>query len=243
MNHHQRAIFLQSSASLPVNMIKADSVAKPGAIGSNEAMISLNQKMQNIRQRSNSSNLDMAPIHSDRSKTIQHISTEASPMGADDLSVAAVMQQLRDPGLLITAHGSRGKPKTVRLQLVNSAITWRTENRKKPPGMAPGIPPKIGKVHSVPLTNIMYIDAGKQTTALRRMENSSVPETLCFSLLTKEGSLDLEASSPLERDALVTSFTLVLDEIHSQNNWRDGQRALHSDMPSSFDEYDEETQN
>jgi hypothetical protein len=213
---------------------------KPGVMGSNEAMLSLNQKMQNIRQRSNSSNLELSPIHNDRSKIIPPTSTDVNSTGADDLSVSAVMQQLRDPGLLITAHGSRGKPKIVRLQLVNSAITWRTENRRKAPGMSPGIPPKVGKVHSVPLTNIMYIDAGKQTTALRRVENSGVPENLCFSLLTKEGSLDLEASSALERDALVTSFSLVLDEIHSQMNWREGQRGLQIDMPSSFDEYDEE---
>jgi hypothetical protein len=178
-------------------------------------------------------------VQSEKNKMtmIQPMTTSATgSVGLDDLSVSAVMQQLREPGLLITAHGSRGKPKLVRLQLVNSAITWRTENRRNNSVM----PPKVGKVHSVPLTSIMYIDAGKQTTALRRVENSSIPEHLCFSLLTKEGSLDLEASSPLERDALVSSFSLVLDEIHSQMNWRDGQRGLLGDMPSSFDEYDEE---
>jgi len=214
-------------------------------MGSNEAMLSLNQKMQNIRQRSNSSNMDLTPTHNNNERPKPIITqitttTDVNSMGTDDLSVSAVMQQLRDPGLLITAHGSRGKPKIVRLQLVNTAITWRTENRRKVPGISPGIPPKVGKVHSVPLTNIMYIDAGKQTTALRRVENSGIPENLCFSLLTKEGSLDLEASSPLERDALVTSFSLVLDEIHSQLNWRDSQRGPQIEMPSSFDEYDEE---
>jgi hypothetical protein len=39
------------------------------------------------------------------------------------------MQELRDPGVLVVAHGSRGKPKTVRLQLTEGAITWRTETR------------------------------------------------------------------------------------------------------------------
>ena len=85
----------------------------------------------------------------------------------------------------------------------------------------------------------MYVDVGKQTTALRRVENASVPESLCFSLLTKEGSLDLEANSPRERDALISCFSLVLDEVHAQN-WRDIYRGLSNDMPSSFDEYDEE---
>eukprot|EP01083_Nonionella_stella_P064292 167420_1 len=77
----------------------------------------------------------------------------------------------------------------------------------------------------------------KATTALRTMENAAIPENLCLSLLTKEGSLDLEASDGLERDALVNCFSLVLDEVHAQN-WRDVYRAPSSDMPSSFDEFD-----
>ena len=149
----------------------------------------------------------------------------------DEVVVSAAMQQLREPGVLIVAHGSRGKPKTVRLQLTESAVTWRTETRKKSSGE-----PKVGKLHQVPLTHIMYVDVGKQTTALRRVENSAVPEALCFSLLTKEGSLDLEANSPRERDALVSCFSLVLDEVHAQN-WRDIYRGS-NEMPSSFDEMD-----
>lgn len=150
----------------------------------------------------------------------------------DEIVISAAMQQLRDPGVLIVAHGSRGKPKTVRLQLTESAITWRTETRKKR-----DVQPKMGKLHQVPLAHIMYVDVGKQTTALRRVENAQVPETLCFSLLTKEGSLDLEANSQRERDALVACFSLVLDEVHAQN-WRDIYRGPSSDMPSSFDELD-----
>jgi hypothetical protein len=154
-----------------------------------------------------------------------------APPPNDEIVVSAAMQQLRDPGVLIVAHGSRGKPKTVRLQLTEAAITWRTETRKK------SAVPKLGKLHQVPLSHIMYVDVGKQTTALRRVENAQVSEALCFSLLTKEGSLDLEANSPRERDALVSCFSLVLDEVHAQN-WRDIYRGPSSDMPSSFDELD-----
>lgn len=155
----------------------------------------------------------------------------------EEIVISAAMQQLRDPGVLIVAHGSRGKPKTVRLQLTESAVTWRTETRKK--GSAKDAKPKMGKLHQVPLSHIMYVDVGKQTTALRRVENASVSDALCFSLLTKEGSLDLEANSPRERDALVSCFSLVLDEVHAQN-WRDIYRGPSSDMPSSFDEVDQQ---
>jgi hypothetical protein len=159
----------------------------------------------------------------------------------DEIVISAAMQQLRDPGVLIIAHGSKGKPKTVRLQLTESAITWRTETRKKDPNngnvVNNKIPPKLGKLHQVPLSHIMYVDVGKQTTALRRVENAHVMEELCFSLLTKEGSLDLEANSARERDALVSCFSLVLDEVHAAN-WRDIYRGPSSDMPSSFDDFD-----
>jgi hypothetical protein len=156
----------------------------------------------------------------------------------EEIVISAAMQQLRDPGVLIVAHGSRGKPKTVRLQLTESAVTWRTETRKK---NSKENKPKMGKLHQVPLSHIMYVDVGKQTTALRRVENASVSDALCFSLLTKEGSLDLEANSPRERDALVSCFSLVLDEVHAQN-WRDIYRGPSSDMPSSFDEMDHQQQ-
>lgn len=165
-------------------------------------------------------------------------STMISGTSNDEAVISSAMQQLRDPGVLIVAHGSRGKPKTVRLQLTENAITWRTETRKKNANGVYTKDIKLGKLHSVSLANIMYVDVGKQTTALRRVENSAVPETLCFSLLTKEGSLDLESNSPRERDALVSCFSLVLDEVHAQN-WRDIYRGPSADMPSSFDEYDE----
>lgn len=152
----------------------------------------------------------------------------------DEVVISAAMQQLRDPGVLVVAHGSKGKPKTVRLRLVESAISWRTETQRKKPSQSGATGPKLGKLHHVPLAHILYVDVGKQTTALRRVENASVMEDLCFSLLTKEGSLDLECNSAQERDALVSCFSMVLDEVHA-SNWRDVQRVPSSDMPSSFD--------
>ena len=148
---------------------------------------------------------------------------------------------------MIIAHGSRGKPKTVRLQLTSSSITWRTETQKrKVPGSSFSKDVKLGKLHAVNLSDIMYVDVGKQTTALKRVENKNVPENLCFSLLTKEGSLDLESASARERDELVGAFSLVLDDVHNQSNlnWRDnhtlsGGRSRNRDVPSSFDDYED----
>ena len=147
----------------------------------------------------------------------------------DEIAISTTLQQLREGGVKIVAHGSKGKPKTVRLVLTENAIEWRTESSKRKN--------KVGKMHRVPLQHIMYVDVGKQTTALKRVENAAVSDQVCFSLLTKEGSLDLEASSSHERDALVNCFSYVLDEVHAKN-WRDVYRAPSSDLPSSFDEFD-----
>jgi len=85
---------------------------------------------------------------------------------------------------------------------------------------------------------VVSVDVGKEKTVLRRVENAAVSEQLCFSLLTKEGSLDLEFNSPRERDALVSCFSLVLDEVYAEK-WRDiCYRGLSSSNPSSFDEMD-----
>eukprot|EP01083_Nonionella_stella_P121053 363479_1 len=83
----------------------------------------------------------------------------------------------------------------------------------------PNASTRLEKMYQVPLTHIMYVDVGKATTALRTMENAAIPENLCLSLLTKEGSSDLEANDGLERDAMVNSFSLVLDEVPARN-WR-----------------------
>jgi len=207
----------------------SSSVAGGSVIQNNQLQQQQQQQQQRQGMMSNNNNQNTP------SGTASTIS--ASAAASDDIVVSAAMQQLRDPGVLIVAHGSRGKPKTVRLMLTETTITWRTEMRRKSPSNPNSKELKLGKLHSVLLSHIMYVDIGKQTTALRRVENASVSEALCFSLLTKEGSLDLEANSPRERDALVQCFSLVLDEVHAQN-WRDIYRGPSSDMPSSFDDGD-----
>ncbi|KAK1746147.1 hypothetical protein QTG54_002754 [Skeletonema marinoi] len=207
----------------------SSSVAGGSVIQNNQLHQQQQQQQQRQGMMSNNNNQNTP------SGTASTIS--ASAAASDDIVVSAAMQQLRDPGVLIVAHGSRGKPKTVRLMLTETTITWRTEMRRKSPSNPNSKELKLGKLHSVLLSHIMYVDIGKQTTALRRVENASVSEALCFSLLTKEGSLDLEANSPRERDALVQCFSLVLDEVHAQN-WRDIYRGPSSDMPSSFDDGD-----
>ena len=83
-----------------------------------------------------------------------------------------------------------------------------------------------GSDHRIPVANILYIDVGKKTAALHRT-SAGVSDSVCFSLLTQSGSLDLQTNSKLERDALVCSLSFVLDQVHTQN-WR----RLHDESPA-----------
>jgi hypothetical protein len=70
---------------------------------------------------------------------------------------------------------------------------------------------------------------GKKTNALQRLELvGQVAEQTCFSLLTQNGSLDLQANSKLERDALVSCFSMILDDVHAED-WR----ALYEGSPET----------
>ena len=60
----------------------------------------------------------------------------------------------------------------------------------------------------------MAVDVGKRTAPLGRIEVAGVNPKLCFSLLTKGGSLDLESNNSEECETLVRTFSLMLDEVH-----------------------------
>ena len=112
-----------------------------------------------------------------------------------------VKQTLRKPpGIKFIAHGTKCKPRPVWITLNNSSttattptelseyqncLTWRAElksNKKK-----------LGNLRKVTFDEVLGIELGKKSTALRRVQTANgVNENDCFSLLTKTGTLDLE---------------------------------------------------
>ena len=58
---------------------------------------------------------------------------------------------------------------------------------------------------------------------------------MCFSLLTQNGSLDLQANSKLERDALVSCFSMILDDVHTED-WRALYEASPEPSTANFSE-------
>eukprot|EP00538_Stauroneis_constricta_P004720 CAMPEP_0119554512 /NCGR_PEP_ID=MMETSP1352-20130426/6990_1 /TAXON_ID=265584 /ORGANISM="Stauroneis constricta, Strain CCMP1120" /LENGTH=446 /DNA_ID=CAMNT_0007601119 /DNA_START=124 /DNA_END=1464 /DNA_ORIENTATION=+ len=137
--------------------------------------------------------------------------------------LAETMTRLQGRGIRLMAHGVQCEPKRVWIKLdqESDSVTWQTEFPRRVPNQSGEVSIVLmrGSLHRISLKQVLYIDVGKKTNALMRHENQRVPEQTCLSLLTQNGSLDLQANSKLERDALVSCFSMILDQVHSED-WR-----------------------
>jgi hypothetical protein len=153
--------------------------------------------------------------------------------------IEETMNRLQARGVRLIAHGVQCDPKRIWLKMdettttstnqPNPAVTWQTEFPKRVPNQAGEVSIVLmrGTMHRIALKQVLYIDVGKKTNALMRPENRKVLEATCFSLLTQNGSLDLQTNSKLERDALVSCFSMILDNVHQAEDWR----ALYEKSP------------
>jgi hypothetical protein len=136
--------------------------------------------------------------------------------------IAETMARLQGRGIRLVAHGVHCNPKRVWIKLDDDAtsVTWQTEFPRRVPNQAGQVSIVLmrGSLHKIALCNVLYIDVGKKTNALQQLPEN-VPAPCCFSLLTQNGSLDLQANSKLERDASVSCFSMILDDVHAED-WR-----------------------
>lgn len=132
-------------------------------------------------------------------------------------------RRLQGTGMRLTAHGVQCPSKRIWLQYVGEETTlfWQTEFPRQVPSTAARASTVWvrGARHRIPAGNVLYIDVGKKTTALLQTPATVLPST-CFSLLTQAGSLDLQANSKLERDAVVSALSYILDIVHQGSDWR-----------------------
>ena len=77
--------------------------------------------------------------------------------------------------------------------------------------------------HLVPIGDITGVDIGKRTPTFALGDAVFAHESLCFSVLLREGrSIDLAASAKMERSALVEGFSMILHQMTSWNGKQDG---------------------
>jgi hypothetical protein len=134
------------------------------------------------------------------------------------------LRRLSSRGVRLTAHGVQCDPRRIWLRFVvdQVSLTWQTEfpqhvrnndNDNKHHASSSRIVIVRGAIHQIPMSNIIYVEVGKQTAALARTSAIHIPEQTCLSLLTQQGSLDLQCNSRLERDALVSALCFLLDHV------------------------------
>jgi len=176
--------------------------------------------------------------------------------------LSSTLTSLREPGIRLHAHGTQCEPRRIWIQLDvhKEMLEWRTENRSDPKEsnensngnnftQARSVQETytLGPKHMIALQDIIYVDVGKTTSALQLLGEDEISCDVCFSVLTKSGSLDLNAGNKLERDALISCLCLILDTIHldtgNGNGNADGKswRDLHIQQGSSISQSTEGT--
>lgn len=151
-----------------------------------------------------------------------HPDTTSNHKVPSEMVLSSTLTSLREPGIRLYAHGTQCMPRRIWIQLNvhQEVIEWRTEdsNKNTPNGV------RLGPKHYIPLSDVLFVDVGKTTAALRMLSEQEVRSDLCLSILTRNGSLDLRVGSKLERDSLVSCFCLILDTLFMSNpsgkNWR-----------------------
>ncbi|CAJ1970503.1 unnamed protein product [Cylindrotheca closterium] len=130
------------------------------------------------------------------------------------------MKLLRIVGVRMVAHGVQSLPRRVWISINDEAFVWQSEFKTKLPNNlgASSLLSVRGPVHNIAWGDIKFIDVGKNTESLKKAE--SVPEKMCWSILTLNGSLDLQAKSQLERDSMVSCMVSMLDEYNDGEDWR-----------------------
>jgi hypothetical protein len=141
-----------------------------------------------------------------------------------EIVLSSTLLSFRDPGIRLYAHGTQCEPRRIwiRLDVMNEQLSWRTENTaasnrsSNDPNLV-----TLGQVHQIPLMQVLFVDVGRTTAALQMLD---IHEDSCFSILTNGGSLDLQASNKLERDALISCMCLILDTVYNniprEKSWR-----------------------
>ncbi len=151
--------------------------------------------------------------------------------------LSSTLLSFRDPGIRLYAHGTQCEPRRIwiRLDVMNEQLSWRTENVGTSNGTNDPNLVTLGQVHEIPLIQVLFVDVGKTTAALQLLD---VHDDYCFSILTNGGSLDLQASNKLERDALISCMCLILDTVYNhlppEKSWRRLNDGAMSESSSSF---------
>lgn len=121
---------------------------------------------------------------------------------SSDKTMGDTLRGVLKHGMVITVHTTEGS-KSVTMFLVGSELQWRSAHLFS------------RKTKRLELTSVICVEWGKKTNTFRSKGGASkgVPEDLCFSLVSNAQTVDLEASTKVERDALAQGFNHIISEL------------------------------
>jgi len=114
-----------------------------------------------------------------------------------DLTLLTAFTSVLRQGITISLHTIKGV-KQINLTLSGTELKWQS------------LKVFVRKISKLDVKDILYIEMGKKTTSFKLPGASSVLDDYCFSLITNQESIDLEASSKVERDALAQGFAILI---------------------------------
>jgi hypothetical protein len=121
------------------------------------------------------------------------------PSPDKELELLDTFSQLLSVGIVLTLHTTKG-PREIRFYFIGDELKWESVETKS-----------TSKRYRMKLRDVVSIHKGKQTHNLKCVV--SAVDSLCLSLVTERTSLDLEATSELERDCILKGFTMKLRDI------------------------------
>lgn len=138
----------------------------------------------------------------------------------DDPVDTKTFQMLRHQGVRLIGHGIHSEPRYVWINMHDQCFSWASEHQRLDQHDSHTTVVRVkGTPHEIPWSDVVYVDVGRKTKSFKSCEDETVADHCCFSLLTTQGTLDLQAASLLERDSIVACIAHTMDTLHP--HWRD----------------------
>jgi hypothetical protein len=124
----------------------------------------------------------------------------------NDQDLLRTFKKVLASGVNMIQHGATGPAVQIHLSLRKNVLYW-----------SGGRPVNAKRELAIP--DIMFIDICKNTAGFVAGSSSKgVEQDVCFSLVTSDQSLDLEATSKMEREAMAQGFSMLMATVEAAAN-------------------------
>jgi hypothetical protein len=141
---------------------------------------------------------------SDITFTDPHVDMEAqnllNPLRQQESEFLNQFCRTMRPGIVVILHTAKKGSKAIKIRLDGSDLLWQSNK------------PNPKKRFRLKIIDILRVEKGKTTQNFQSVSASKVDENLCFSLITPYSTIDLQASSSLERDAMAKALELLVEQ-------------------------------